>query len=99
MLFWLVWWVAIAGVEGCLILWLRDVQRVMQERKSMVDSAAGQLAAYRQRAAAAPEDAATVAVLARSEHIYRQAVDIYNRTIEKAWVYLPAVLLGFRKIA
>lgn len=99
MLFWMVWWMAIAGIEGCLIFWLRDVQRIMQERKSMVDSAAGQLATYRERAAALPEDPAVAAVLARSEHIYSQAVDIYNRTIEKVWVYLPAVLLGFRKIA
>ena len=40
----------------------------------------------------------TAAVLERSESIYRQAVDHYNQTLRKPWVYPPAALMGFRII-
>ena len=45
MAFWLMTIVAVISTAGCLFLWFRDVRRIMQQRKSTVESAAGQLAA------------------------------------------------------
>ena len=70
----------------------------MRERKSTVDSAAGQLAVCRERVRKARGDAETAAVLEMSESIYRQAVDIYNRTLQKPWNYVPAHLMGYHRV-
>ena len=96
---WIVWpIIAVASITVCLILWFRDVQRIMDERKSTVESAAGQFAACKERAARTKDDPESAAVLARSEKIYRQAVDIYDRTLKKPGIFLPAILMGFRPI-
>jgi len=92
---WLVWLLAFAAVTGCLALWFKDVKRIMQGISSTVESAAGQLSSSRRRVQTAGRDPEADAVLARSENIYRQAVDIYNRTIRKPWILLPALLMGF----
>ena len=89
---------AAAGTLSCLLFWFRKVLRLMRERKRMVDSAAGQLNVCLEMAANACGDAAVAAVLERSGHIYRQAVDIYNRTMCQSWVYPMARLMGFRLI-
>ena len=98
MLTWLAVVLAVAGISMCLFLWFRDVRRIMRERKSTVDSAAGQLACCRQKAIGAKDDPEAKDVLGRSEKIYRQAVDLYDRTLKKPWVLLPALLMGFRFI-
>lgn len=90
--------VAVASTAGCLFLWFRDVRRIMRERKSTVESAAGQLAVHRERARKARGDPEAAAILERSESIYRQAVDLYNRTLKKTWNYLPAHLMGYHRI-
>lgn len=91
------WLILLAGICAalCLLLWFRDVRRVMRERRNTVESAAGQLAAWREKARDAPDAAA---MIERSEAIYSQAVDIYNRTLRMPWNYLPARLLGFHPI-
>ena len=96
---WLVWVIALSSIMICLFLWVRDVRRIMRERKSTVESADGQLVACREKALRARGDPEAAAVLERSENIYRQAVDIYNRTLRKPWNYLPAHLMGFHQIA
>jgi len=95
---WLMSLIAVVSVALCLFLWFRDVRRIMQERKNTVESAAGQLAAYRERVSKARGDPDATAVLARSEDIYRQAVNIYNQTLRKPWNYLPAHLMGYHRI-
>lgn len=35
----------------------------------------------------------------RSESIYRQAAELYNRTYSKPWIRLPGWLLGYRKLS
>lgn len=99
MLPWLVSLVAMCSVALCIFLWFRDVRRIMQERRSTVESAAGQLMAWREKARKVRGDPDTAAVIARSENIYRQAVDIYNRTLQKPWNYLPARLMGFHRVS
>ena len=94
----LIWAAAAAAVLTGLLLWFRKVLRLMRERKRMVDSAAGQLRACRNMAASAKDDPAAAAILERSEHIYRQAVDIYNRAMRTLWVYPMARLMGFRPL-
>lgn len=98
MAFWIISLVAVVSTAVCLFLWFRDVRRIMREQKSTVDSAAGQLRVVRNKTHKARGDPATAAVLERSESIYCQAVDHYNRTLRKPWVYLPAALMGFRMI-
>ena len=90
--------VAVVSTAAFLFLWFRDVRRIMRERKSTVDSAKAQLNVFRDKAHKARDDPDTAAVLERSESIYRQAVEQYNRTLRKPWVCLPAALLGFRMI-
>jgi len=96
---WLMSLIAVVSVALCLFLWFRDVRRIMQERKNTVESAAGQLAVHREKARKARDDPDAAAVLARSEDIYQQAVDIYNRTLQKPWNYLPARLMGYHRIS
>ena len=90
--------VAVVSTAAFLFLWFRDVRRIMRERKSTVDSAKAQLDIFREKAHKARDDPDAAAVLQRSESIYRQAVEHYNRTLHKPWVYLPAALMGFRTV-
>ena len=90
--------VAVVSTAAFLFLWFRDVRRIMRERKSTVDSAKAQLNVFREKAHKARDDPDAAAVLQRSESIYRQAVEHYNRTLRRPWVYPPAALMGFRMI-
>lgn len=90
--------VAVVSTAAFLFLWFRDVRRIMRERKSTVESAKAQLSIFRDKAHKARDDPDAAAVLERSESIYRQAVDHYNQTLRKPWVYPPAALMGFRII-
>ena len=95
---WLILLIAVLSTGVCLLLWFRDVRRIMRERKSTVESAGGQLAVCRERALKARGDPEAATVFERSEKIYRQAVELYNRTLNKPWNYLPAHLMGFQTI-
>ena len=95
---WLAPLIAILSTAICLFLWFRDVRRIMMEQKSTVESAKAQLVTFREKAQKSRDDSNAAAVLARSESIYRQAVEHYNRTLRKSWIYLPAALMGFRTI-
>lgn len=98
MLSWIPWLIACVSLVGCLILWFRDVRRIMLERQSTVESAAEQLNFWRRKASQTIDDPDAAAVLKRSEDIYGQAVNIYNKSMRKPWVCLPARLMGFRSI-
>lgn len=91
--------IAVVSVALCVFLWFRDVRRIMGERKSTVESAAGQLAAWREKARRAPSEPDTAAVIERSESIYRQAVELYDQALRRPWNYLPARLMGFHRIS
>lgn len=95
---WLVWVIAFASIIICLYLWFRDVRRIMRERISTVESAAGQLAIFRKKASETRCDPELVKVLARSESIYSQSVDLYHQALNRLWNWLPARLMGFRPI-
>ena len=73
----------------------RPLRRVLRSRRSVVESAAAQLAACRRQAAGVRYDPELAQILARSESIYRQAVAHYNDTLCKPWCRLPGHLLGF----
>jgi len=96
---WLAWSIAAASTGAFLLLWFRDVRRVMRERKNMLESAACQLKTCRARAAQARGDPEAAAVLERSESIYRQAVALYNDTLRKPCNSLPAYLMGYRTVS
>ena len=91
----IVWLVAIISSVICLFFWFRDVRRVMRERMSTVESAAQQLDNCRKKCNKTRNDPEATAVLERSENIYKQAVNIYNQTLQKPYYFLPAMLMGF----
>ena len=93
---WFVWFSAVMGTAAALILWFRDVHRIMCQRQSTLQCAASQLAVCRRNAFKALADSDARAVAERSEKIYSQAVDLYNQTLRKPWYCLPALLMGFR---
>lgn len=95
---WLVGLVAAISTGLCLLFWFRDVGRIMRKRASMVKSAEGQLKVSRRDAAQSPGDPRRQAVLSRSQDIYLQAVELYNQEMRKLWIFLPARLMGFRRI-
>ena len=95
---WLAWLVADISIAVCLFVWFRDAKRIMRERMNTVESAAVQLDTCRKKSAQAVGDPDAAAVLARSEDIYRQAVDLYHQHLRKPWIWLPATLMGFRTI-
>ena len=95
---WAAWLIAAVSLAAFVTLWCWEVRRVLTDRRSTVDSAAGQWAAFRRKMAETPCDQELAAVLLRSESIYRQAVDNYNRTFCRPWVSLPARLMGFRRV-
>ena len=99
MTFWMIALVAVVSTAACVFLWFRDVRRIMRERKSIVESAESQLAVFRDRTGKSRDDADTAAILERSESIYCQAVEHYNRTLNRPWVYPPAALMGYRTIS
>ncbi len=98
MAFWFMPLVAVISTAICLYLWFRDVRRIMTEQRSTMESAEAQLKIFREKAHKARNDPDVAAVLARSESIYQQAMENYNRTLHKPWVYPPATLMGFRTI-
>lgn len=95
---WITSLIAIVSTGACISLWFRDVRRVMCDQMHIVESAAWQVTVCREKAFRSRGDPEAAEVLARSEKIYRQAVDIYDRTLQKAWIYLPAHLMGFKRI-
>ena len=95
---WIAWLIASISTAAFVSLWFWEVRRILNDRKSTVDSAAGQLDAFRRRAAETCCDGELTQILRRSESIYHQAVDNYNRTFSCPWLYLPARLMGFRRI-
>lgn len=98
MVFCFMFLIAVISTAVCLYLWFRDVRRIMTTQKSTMESAKAQLKIFREKAHKARNDPDAAAVMERSENIYQQAVDNYNRTLHKPWVYLPATLMGFRTI-
>ena len=98
MLSWLIWLVAVISTTMCLLLWFRDVRRIMRQRKSTMESAKAQYAVCLEKAGKGRDDPEAAAVLARSESIYRQAVELYNNTLKKPWNYFPALVMGFSPV-
>lgn len=96
MLPWIAWCLAVISTAICLRIWFRDVRRIMRDRLSTVESATEQLAACRRKAAEADAGTMAAVVLARSERIYQQAVELYDQTLRKPRNAIPAHLMGYR---
>ena len=90
------WPLALISSAAFILLWFWEARRVLLGRRSMVESARTQLAACHKKAAGVRYDPELADVLSRSESIYHQAVDLYNETLHKPWLYLPGMLRGFR---
>ena len=95
---WIAWLIAAVCAAAFVALWSWEVRRMLTGRQSIVDSAASQVTAFRRRLAQTPADREAAAVLYRSESIYRQAVDNYHHALHRPWVYIPARIMGFRRV-
>ena len=99
MVIWIILPIAVISTALCIFLWFREVRRIMQEQKSTVESATRQPATCQEAARRAQASPDSVAILTRSEDIHRQAVAIYNRTLQNPLYRLPANLMGFFTIS
>ena len=95
---WVAWLIAAVSTTAFLVLWFWEVRRVLRSRRSVVESAAAQLSACRRQAAGVRYDPELAQILARSESIYRQAVEHDHQALRQPWNCLPAALMGFRMI-
>ena len=96
---WIPWLIAVASMGAFFALWFWEVRRILEGRKSTVDSAWAQLAACRRKNAEMQCDPEFMQVLRRSESIYQQAVEHYNDALHRPWISLPGKLMGFPEIA
>ena len=85
----LAWLIAAFSTAAFVTLWFWEARRILKSRMSTVESAAAQLSVCCRSAE----------ILVRSESIYRQAAELYNRTYSKPWIRLPGWLLGYRKLS
>ena len=92
------WLITIASLAVCLFLWFRDVRRIMRGKKSTLDSAAGQLISCRKKIAEDRFNPELSEILARSESIYQQGVDLYHQSLNKLYNRIPATIMGFHPI-
>lgn len=94
----LAWLIAAFSAAAFVTLWFWEARRILKSRMSTVESAAAQLSVCCRSAenGGARESAE---ILVRSESIYRQAAELYNRTYSKPWIRLPGWLLGYRKLS
>ena len=90
------WLIAAVCAAAFAALWCWEVRRIMRDRKSTLVSAEGQLSVCRKKAESEPDNLDVIAVLHQSERIYLQAIELYQKTRRKPWIWLPAVLMGFR---
>ena len=93
---WISWVIAGVSMILCLVLWFREVRKVMTERRSTLESAAGQYYACCQKITEEDNDADVNAVCERSLRIYNQALDLYEVALSRPLYRIPALLMGFR---
>ncbi|MEG2138833.1 MAG: hypothetical protein RRY64_09255, partial [Oscillospiraceae bacterium] len=94
-------WIAIVSTAAFVGLWFWVVQGELVRGRNMVESAKIQVLACRKqcvRDSGSDGEAASRAVLLRSEDIYRQSIALYHRALKKPWNYIPGALMGFRPI-
>ncbi|MEG2176978.1 MAG: hypothetical protein RRY97_08915 [Oscillibacter sp.] len=92
------WLIITISTVAFFLLWFWAVYKELMGKRNTVKSAALQLAACRKkrlRAKNSIELADAQVVLDRSLDIYRQAVDIYNKTRQKPFDHIPGWLMGF----
>ncbi len=90
---------AALGLAGALVvLWFTEVRALLCRCRSIVECAEAQVKLHRRNAAMAAQDDDLAAILARSEDIYRQAVNNYNGLLSRPWIGLPAVLMHFSAV-
>ena len=92
---WILEMITLISTIGIVCLWFHKVRNLLIAQKEMLDTAEKQFSDYRSRHICDRNDPEIAAILARSEHIYRQAVSHYNDVYYKSWVYYPAKLMGF----
>ena len=95
MLSWIAWLIALISTTICICIWFYDVRRIMKSQMSTVESASMQLLSCRKKEENWRSSQQGIAIMERSESIYSQAVDHYNTTLHKFWIYIPARLMGF----
>lgn len=94
----LIFMAAAVGLAVGVHFWFHKVLHIMQERRNTVEIAASQLEAQRRKADEKHYDSDLAKIIGRCENDYQRAETLYNQSFAKPWIWLPAVLMGFRKI-
>ncbi|MGB4984831.1 MAG: hypothetical protein WBO70_03540, partial [Erysipelotrichaceae bacterium] len=85
---WVAYTIAIVSAVAFIVLWFWVVRRELYTKKNMVEAAQLQLIASHkvyERDREGPNCATAKEILKRSKSIYRQAVNIYNKTLSKPY--------------
>ncbi|MEG0020108.1 MAG: hypothetical protein RSA20_00720 [Oscillospiraceae bacterium] len=93
--------VAIASTVAFMILWFSMVQKELSAKQNMAKSAKLQLVSAQKkniRAKNSHEKQISQSVLSRSEDIYKQSVENYNRSLKEVQNFIPGSLMGFRQL-
>ena len=93
--------IAVASIIALLILWCYITKQELRHKIDMVKSAESQLNAYKETLRMmdpADQNEQTQAVAERCLDIYRQAVLLYNETLNRFIYRLPAAILQYRPI-
>lgn len=92
--------IATISTIAFMVLWFWVVRKELYAKENMVAAVQYQLTASREtydRVRDGPEGEKAMEIFKRSQSIYKQAVEIYNKTLHKPFNAIPALLLGFRQ--
>ena len=93
--------IAAASIIALLILWCYITKQELRHKIDMVKSAESQLKAYEETLLLmdpAGQNQQAQAVAERCQDIYRQAVALYNETLNRFIYRIPAAILQYRPI-
>lgn len=88
--------IVLGGLLYGLRSWCRQARVVLDQRRGMVETATEQYYTCRQRMEDGDADAAEICQ--RSMHIYQQAVEHYEATLDDPRYRLPAIWMGYRNM-
>ncbi len=97
---WVAYTVAAVSTTAFIILWFFVVRKELYAKQSMVEAAQCQLTACLEEYTHPKdghEQAKVQEILKRSQSVYRQTVNIYNRTLRRPWNAIPAFFFGYRR--
>ncbi|MEG0924671.1 MAG: hypothetical protein RR313_07695 [Anaerovoracaceae bacterium] len=84
-----------------VVLWFWVVRRELLEKQKIVEISKSQLVTSKQeymRVRGEPSENKVREILDRSQSVYDQSVEIYNKILRKPWNMIPAFFLDLRPV-